>query len=367
MRQKCRSRERSVGMSVPSHLRRGFTLIELLVVIAIIAILIGILLPSLASARDLARKTRCMSNLRQMGIGVLSYANSNKGVYVSGPQDGRVNNNWGSAADIQAGKVGWMSDAVFGQYYNPGGLLCPTNPAKSTQSLQNDKLPLSFDGIKTTKDKRQRMFDRGLNTNYTMTWYTAFTELVSMKDDGDVDVKRPYKDSKRTQQASRGPLSDRYLGLVPNNLVPLFADGRVNDAGDGESTVLVGDQTLRVVKHLTDGYAGAPVDGLFGKQSWSDLGPAHGKAPGGRLRNSASGLNQKDLDKYYGNWLFADGHVDSLRDSTQDGEFGWLDGSTFNADDPYDDEDVERKVFGGHLTSGRFSPDPGKKRSSAAQ
>jgi prepilin-type N-terminal cleavage/methylation domain-containing protein len=166
MRQNCRSRERSVGMSVSLHQRRGFTLIELLVVIAIIAILIGILLPSLASARD-------MSNLRQIGIGVLSYAGSNRGVYVSGPQDGRVNNNWGSAADIQAGKVGWMSDAVYGQYYNPGGLLCPTNPAKSTQALQNDKLPLTFDGIRTVKEKRQRMFDRGVNTNYTMTWYTS--------------------------------------------------------------------------------------------------------------------------------------------------------------------------------------------------
>jgi prepilin-type N-terminal cleavage/methylation domain-containing protein len=54
--------------------RRGFTLIELLVVIAIIALLIGILLPSLASARKLARMDICMSNMRQMGVGLVAYS-----------------------------------------------------------------------------------------------------------------------------------------------------------------------------------------------------------------------------------------------------------------------------------------------------
>ncbi len=58
-------------------LNKGFTLIELLVVIAIIGILAGILLPVLSRARESARKTQCMSNLRQVGMGLIMYANEN--------------------------------------------------------------------------------------------------------------------------------------------------------------------------------------------------------------------------------------------------------------------------------------------------
>src|SRR4051812_40905338 len=54
--------------------KRAFTLIELLVVIAIIAILAAILFPVFARAREAARKTACLSNLKQIGTAVLMYA-----------------------------------------------------------------------------------------------------------------------------------------------------------------------------------------------------------------------------------------------------------------------------------------------------
>jgi prepilin-type N-terminal cleavage/methylation domain-containing protein/prepilin-type processing-associated H-X9-DG protein len=65
-------------MNKSTHRLPGFTLIELLVVIAIIALLVGILLPALAAARETAKTTKCLVNFKEIGQGFTLYANDNK-------------------------------------------------------------------------------------------------------------------------------------------------------------------------------------------------------------------------------------------------------------------------------------------------
>lgn len=76
----------------PKPKPHAFTLIELLVVITVIAILAGLLLPALASAREKGRRTVCLSNVRQIGIAIQMYTQDNDGRIPYGPKAPPFNN-----------------------------------------------------------------------------------------------------------------------------------------------------------------------------------------------------------------------------------------------------------------------------------
>jgi len=93
--------------------KRAFTLIELLVVIAIIAILAAILFPVFAKAREKARQTSCLSNERQLGTAILSYAQDYDETFPlkADPNNNAVANAWGQYYFCNGGTA-WGADAV---------------------------------------------------------------------------------------------------------------------------------------------------------------------------------------------------------------------------------------------------------------
>ncbi|MCC5829788.1 MAG: DUF1559 domain-containing protein [Phycisphaeraceae bacterium] len=125
--------ERS-GMVAELRDGRAFTLIELLVVISIIALLIGILLPALGSAREAARGVRCASNLRQTAIGFEIYAQDNRGACLPGRFPGGAGIDGGNVYPVGNGmqwRPRWFvtmgSAAGFFAYDQPSPLQADDN------------------------------------------------------------------------------------------------------------------------------------------------------------------------------------------------------------------------------------------------
>ena len=131
--------------SHPSRRKRGaFTLIELLVVIAIIAILAAILFPVFAKAREKARQTSCLSNEKQIGLGIQMYT-----------QDWDENIPFRQVGGTEAGDWEYT---ILPDIKHSGVYSCPSNPSNNVKNLAG--LPVSY-AVSRSYDYKTPFHDPG--------------------------------------------------------------------------------------------------------------------------------------------------------------------------------------------------------------
>jgi prepilin-type N-terminal cleavage/methylation domain-containing protein/prepilin-type processing-associated H-X9-DG protein len=124
------------------HRLEGFTLIELLVVIAIIAILAAILFPVFARARENARRTSCLSNLQQIGLGLIQYTQD---------YDEKITLSWyGPRADgledsnKTTGDYKWM-DAIYPYVKSEQLFVCPSDSINTLYHYYQNEAGSNYD------------------------------------------------------------------------------------------------------------------------------------------------------------------------------------------------------------------------------
>ncbi len=233
----------------------GFTLIELLVVIAIIAILAAILFPVFAQARESARLTQCASNMRQLGIALLSYASDHddglplrRETYLFYPHPDPCREGY------QENPCFEWKHMVYPYLKNADVFICPTNPLSRARDqasadpdeapgvdvcLQNRRIPPSFRRgyfyyhafFKSSFPEGTAAWQKGINYRLTAITYPSTAILVGENKDVYPDYGPwmfylcptcPYRwgDSPYSNWGARHRGTDKRFNII-------FADGHV--------------------------------------------------------------------------------------------------------------------------------------------
>ena len=270
------------------HGKSGFTLIELLIVIMIIGVLVSLIIPAAARARESARKTECKNNLHNFGIGFYTFAERDpQRRLCTGASDFR--------RDGCMDQWGWVADLVKLGAASPGDMLCPTNPIRGPEKLNDllgkdttdakDGAPLSrlnsgvcgssaWSGLSggggtgtfadTAPNTAERaalvaraFLNRGINTNYAAGWHFVRQSPKFNFDDSTTPARIlaggvAGSSGLKGLSTTTGPLTMRMLdsgsGRVTSAHIALLGDAA---AGDVDEALLA--QDLGYGPQLLDG------------------------------------------------------------------------------------------------------------------
>jgi len=180
--------------------RRGFTLIELLVVIAIIAILAAILFPVFAKAREKARQTSCLSNVKQISLGVLQYV-----------QDYDERTPPGGNVDMMSHAHPWASAMPYVK--NDQVFACPSDSLRNCASLMAGN-PIYWGIEWATFACSYGYGNRSGNTSLGQITLPAETAMMAEM------IERPYVDYNIADVNGvlyMNPAHARYVGALRHN------------------------------------------------------------------------------------------------------------------------------------------------------
>jgi prepilin-type N-terminal cleavage/methylation domain-containing protein len=268
----------------PQH--RGFTLVELLVVIGIIAVLISILLPALAGARQRAASVQCLSNLRQQGQCMVMYANANHGYIMSALGTGIYR-----FSESECAQISRMMKGNTRIFYCPSNeLLAPGNQDPITP---DDFYPPDHGG---------QWIASPIKSGRIGYWW------VGNPDGADF----PYDDFVTMNGVPGWPNRGAHRPAAPYTSFAPFRDTNGDHNNRNDYMRKIGDKRAAEIVVSTD-QSGQLVGGrgwffVHGKQAW--------------LSPNATPADKAKLYRSWKNNLYGDGHAESRRPDQVEAQWG---------------------------------------------